>query len=86
MYGGLSSPDTFDESRAPCRQPRAWNILIEEDALNAEKGVQGYDEVVRQYFNGRIPMQLDIQGKSLEIMVQEVIPQIIDSLVDFVEN
>ncbi|MDP3027613.1 MAG: hypothetical protein Q8N63_07955 [Nanoarchaeota archaeon] len=86
MYGGVSSPDMFDESKAPIRQPRAWVILKEEDALRAESGIQGYNEVVNTYFGGKIPLQPTLQGKGLESTVQEILPQIIDFLVDFVEN
>lgn len=86
MYGGLSSPDMFDESKAPNRKPRAWTILTEKDALRSESGIDGYDNVIGSYFKNNMPLKEDIKGKSLELVIKEVMPQAIDSLIDFVEN
>ena len=86
MYGGLVTENTFDESKAPVRQPRAWKISNEEDALRAERGIKDYNEVVAAYFNGKVPLQSDLQGRSLEAMVREIIPQVIDAMEEFVQN
>lgn len=86
LYGGLSTPNSFDESKAPIRQPRAWNIVREEDVLRAMEGIKDYDPIIRNYFSGKIPSHNILKDISLEKLLEENFPVVIDSMIDFIEN
>jgi len=69
LYGGLF-PSLFDESNPPAREPRGWSISSEEDALNAVKGTNDYDNIVTNQFASSIPTQDELKGIHLEKMLK----------------
>ena len=84
--GGLVSPDSFDEFNGPKRKPRSWSVTVKQDILRAMKGLHGYDEVLVGALGDRELCWQNVQGLDFGVVVDRVLPGLVDKLYEFVKN
>ncbi len=74
------------DNNIPVRPPRL-STLSDLTTDNPQVHHFGYDLIVKKFLpNRKIPLKESLEGMPIEQMMQEVMPNVLDSLLDFVEN